>query len=111
MTKNDKHILILSSWLPSKKHPFLGNFVIRQAELLAKNYRVTIINCIESATINQIECTTSSSAPAPGFGNLPKPKTLAALGGRHDTGDCRQALGSRDEAQVQGNHMACLDLS
>ena len=40
------HILILSSWYPTPNKPFLGNFVQRQAELLAKNYQVTILNTV-----------------------------------------------------------------
>ena len=51
MSSNAPHILILSSWYPSEKHPFLGNFVQRQAQLLSKKYRVTVINLIRSKTI------------------------------------------------------------
>ena len=40
------HILILSSWYPSPENPQLGNFVQRQATLLAKEYRVTVLNTI-----------------------------------------------------------------
>ena len=43
MIKKVKHILILSSWYPSKEAPFLGNFVQKQAELLAKEYTVTVL--------------------------------------------------------------------
>lgn len=39
-----KHILILSSWYPNPEHPFLGNFVERQATLLTESYEVTVIN-------------------------------------------------------------------
>ena len=41
---NDIHILILSSWYPTQTHPFLGNFVQRQAELLGRKFKVTVIN-------------------------------------------------------------------
>lgn len=41
---NDKHILILSSWYPTKDKPFLGNFVKRQAELLAQSVKVTVVH-------------------------------------------------------------------
>lgn len=44
MTNEKKHILILSSWYPTKEHPFLGNFVERHAELLGSKYQVTVIN-------------------------------------------------------------------
>ncbi len=41
---SDKHhILILSSWFPTAEEPFLGNFVIFQANLLARDYNVSFI--------------------------------------------------------------------
>ena len=43
MPSNAPHILILSSWYPTEKHPFLGNFVRRHAQLLAHEYRVSLI--------------------------------------------------------------------
>ena len=43
------HILIMSSWYPTKKNPFLGNFVKRHAELIATKYQVTVLK-IESCT-------------------------------------------------------------
>lgn len=46
MKENDIHILILSSWYPSKEHPFLGNFVERQARLLGKIYKVTVVHTV-----------------------------------------------------------------
>ena len=46
MEDNDIHILILSSWYPSKEHPFLGNFVERQARLLGKRYKVTVVHTV-----------------------------------------------------------------
>ena len=50
------HILILSSWYPTKKNPFLGNFVRRNAQLLSANYRITVINleCSDSISDNEI---------------------------------------------------------
>lgn len=54
MAQSDKHILILSSWYPSKSHPFLGNFVVRQIELLAQKYRVTVIHTVENSLIDSI---------------------------------------------------------
>ena len=44
--KDKKHILLISSWYPTPEKPFLGNFVQRQAELLAQKYQVTVINTI-----------------------------------------------------------------
>lgn len=46
MTTSDTHILILSSWYPSKEHPFLGNFVERQARLLSKRYIVSVVHTV-----------------------------------------------------------------
>ncbi|NRA12622.1 MAG: glycosyltransferase [Crocinitomicaceae bacterium] len=46
MADSDIHILILSSWYPSKEHPFLGNFVERQARLLAQRYTVTVVHTV-----------------------------------------------------------------
>lgn len=43
------HILVMSSWYPTKKNPFLGNFVKRHAELIASKYDVTVLK-IESCT-------------------------------------------------------------
>lgn len=41
---SDKHhILILSSWSPTAEKPFLGNFVVFQANLLARDYNVSFI--------------------------------------------------------------------
>lgn len=37
-------VLFLSSWFPSQKHPFNGNFVIRHAEAAARYHSVTILN-------------------------------------------------------------------
>lgn len=41
-----KHILILSSWYPTSDQPFLGNFIVRQANLLARNHKVTLIDTV-----------------------------------------------------------------
>lgn len=62
MVKGELHILILSSWYPNKKHPFLGNFVQRNAELLAKKYKVTVINTECDDSIN--EMTVEISVPS-----------------------------------------------
>lgn len=39
-----KHILFLSSWYPTRKKPFLGNFIQRQAKLLATEFNVTVLH-------------------------------------------------------------------
>lgn len=54
MNARAKHILILSSWYPSESHPFLGNFVERNAELLGKEYRVTVLT-VEGQTVELTE--------------------------------------------------------
>jgi glycosyltransferase involved in cell wall biosynthesis len=41
-----KHILILSSWYPTKEKLFLGNFVEQHARLIAKNHQVTVLNVV-----------------------------------------------------------------
>lgn len=43
MGQEPVHILLLSSWYPSEKHPFLGNFVERHAQLLSQHYQVTVL--------------------------------------------------------------------
>lgn len=60
MTQSDKHILVLSSWYPTKTHPYLGNFVVKQIELLAKMYRISVIHCEEDPFIKTIEIKTSN---------------------------------------------------
>lgn len=53
MTTDKLHILILSSWYPNEKHPFLGNFVQRHAKLLASKYAVTVINTESSDELEE----------------------------------------------------------
>ncbi len=55
--ENKKHILLISSWYPNPEKPFLGNFVQRQAELLAKKYKVSVINTIAGQSIDKIRTT------------------------------------------------------
>ncbi len=44
---NEKlHILIISSWFPTESQPYMGNFIKRQAELLAVDNIITVINTI-----------------------------------------------------------------
>ncbi|XOV68777.1 MAG: glycosyltransferase family 4 protein [Fluviicola sp.] len=77
------HILIVSSWYPNEKNPFLGNFVQRHAQMLSKRYRITVINliCCESSeknsvTIVQDESVTEIQA------RYPKGSKLARFGNR-----------------------------
>ncbi len=46
MTYKPIDILYLSSWYPNKYQPFVGNFVRRQAVMLSKTHRVTVIHTI-----------------------------------------------------------------
>lgn len=59
MAKNE--ILILSSWYPTKDQPFLGNFVVRNAQLLQKTYNITIVNTIPSDSISALSLEESNS--------------------------------------------------
>jgi hypothetical protein len=47
-------ILILSSWYPTKEQPFLGNFVVRNAQLLSKVHNITLINTIASDSAKKL---------------------------------------------------------
>ncbi|MBL1280987.1 MAG: glycosyltransferase family 4 protein [Fluviicola sp.] len=48
------HILIISSWYPTNEQPFLGNFVQRQAELLAREYKITVLNTVADDSLKKI---------------------------------------------------------
>jgi glycosyltransferase involved in cell wall biosynthesis len=43
------HILYLSSWYPNEHQPHVGNFVRRQAQLLAKSHMITVIHTVAHA--------------------------------------------------------------
>ena len=49
-----REILILSSWYPTKNKPFLGNFVVRNAQLLGKYFSVTVVNTIPSDCLKEL---------------------------------------------------------
>lgn len=51
MKENDTHILLISSWYPNEKQPFLGNFIQRKAQLLATKYKVTVVNTISDSEV------------------------------------------------------------
>jgi glycosyltransferase involved in cell wall biosynthesis len=46
MPEEQFHIVIASSWYPSKYEKFVGNFVKRQAELIATKHLVTVIHTV-----------------------------------------------------------------
>ncbi len=54
-TSPDLHILILSSWYPTLDHPFLGNFVQRQATILSEKYKVTVVHTVPLDDQKEIE--------------------------------------------------------
>ncbi len=56
----EKHVLILSSWYPTRLKPFLGNFVERYAKLISKKFKVTVLHVvvdesIENETFQEIQ--------------------------------------------------------
>lgn len=46
MPQEEFHVVIASSWYPNKYQRFVGNFVQRQASLLATNHLVTVIHTV-----------------------------------------------------------------
>lgn len=55
MQTEGKHILILSSWYPTPEHPFLGNFVQRQAEVLATCHKISVLHTVPEEGRKEIE--------------------------------------------------------
>lgn len=53
--QKEVHILVLSSWYPSQNKPFLGNFVQRQAELLASRYKISVLHTNSDHSADRIE--------------------------------------------------------
>ena len=56
MIEKEKHILILSSWYPNKFSPFLGNFVQRQAQILADSYKITVLHTVADPDLKDLDC-------------------------------------------------------
>lgn len=46
MPQEQVHVVIASSWYPNKYQPFVGNFVQRQAALIATKHQVTVIHSV-----------------------------------------------------------------
>ena len=61
MSKAKKHILLLSSWYPSRVSPFLGNFIQRFAQLIATKYNVSVIYTIADESISEFEIVDSKN--------------------------------------------------
>lgn len=57
MKVDKRHILILSSWYPNRLNPFLGNFVQRQAQLLSKKNKVTVLYTVADNVRSDTEIT------------------------------------------------------
>lgn len=55
LNTHSQHILILSSWYPTKEALFVGNFVQRQAELLSSEYQVTVLHTKSLSSLKKIE--------------------------------------------------------
>ncbi|MNK02181.1 Glycogen synthase [compost metagenome] len=55
MPGTKRHILIMSSWFPTRIDPYAGNFVERFAHLLAENYEVTVLHTMGDKNCNSIE--------------------------------------------------------
>lgn len=55
MPERKRHILILSSWFPTRIDAFSGNFVARFASLLGERYEVSVIHTMSDPSVNQIE--------------------------------------------------------
>lgn len=46
MPQEQFHVVVASSWYPNKHQPYVGNFVKRQAELIATKHQVTVIHTV-----------------------------------------------------------------
>jgi glycosyltransferase involved in cell wall biosynthesis len=57
LSNSKKNIVCLSSWYPSEKQPFLGNFIQRQIELLGTKYAIQFIQTQAVADQKTIEVT------------------------------------------------------
>ena len=62
MRTSEKHILVLSSWYPSRKNPYLGNFVQRQAQLVAQSLPVTVVYVVPDQAIKSVEIQTTKTS-------------------------------------------------
>ncbi len=55
MFEQRQHILIMSSWFPTRLDPFAGNFVLRFAVLLQQKYDVTVIHTMGDRSLSKQE--------------------------------------------------------
>lgn len=55
MSDTKRHILIMSSWFPTRVDPYAGNFVERFAHLLSDTYEVTVLHTMGDKNCSSIE--------------------------------------------------------
>lgn len=55
MENSNRHILVMSSWYPSRIDRHVGNFVQRFAELLVNDYTVSVIHTVADKNCSTIE--------------------------------------------------------
>lgn len=55
MPGTKRHILIMSSWFPTRIDPYAGNFVERFAHLLSDTYEVTVLHTMGDKNCSSIE--------------------------------------------------------
>ncbi|MFN6074166.1 MAG: glycosyltransferase family 4 protein [Fluviicola sp.] len=61
MQGGKRHILVMSSWYPTRLDPFLGNFVERFVRLLSSVYEVSVLHTQNDKSISKIEVTEDRS--------------------------------------------------
>jgi glycosyltransferase involved in cell wall biosynthesis len=57
LDNSKQHILVMSSWYPSRIDPHVGNFVQRFAQLLVNDYNVSVIHTVADKKSSKIEVT------------------------------------------------------
>lgn len=58
MTNIQRHILLMSSWFPTRIDPYAGNFIQRFGTLLTKEYQVSVIHTMGDKSIKKIDVVT-----------------------------------------------------
>jgi len=53
MPQEQVHVVIASSWYPNKYQEFVGNFVKRQAELIATKHQVTVVHTVSHPDLTE----------------------------------------------------------
>lgn len=55
MQEQKRHILLMSSWFPTRLDPFAGNFVQRFGTLLSQEYEVSVIHTMGDKSVKRLE--------------------------------------------------------